>query len=199
MPEKISKSQILPQKISKSQKGLQGNSSGGSQKNLKKSESASKNLKKSESASKNLKKSLFCRKKSQKVRVGISCDTFLQHSCRSYVQGGLQLRYLSCNTAVHHMSKVGCSCGTFLATQLSIMMSESQNVAKTISGWVAGESVCLRISIQHTPVNLGNMCPRFLLKSFKQSWQAQTCDPSVTHVFLDATFVLATSSQTIAI
>ena len=27
------------------------------------------------------------------------------------------------------------------------MMSESQNVAKTISGWVAGESVCLRISI----------------------------------------------------
>ena len=146
MPEKISKSQNLPQKISKSQKGLQGNSSGGSQKNLKtlkKSESASKNLKKSESASKNLKKSLFCPKKSQKVRVGISCDTFLQHSCWSYAQGGLQLRYLFatqlsiicpgwvavavpfCNTPVNHMPRVGCRCGAFLQCN---SMSESQNV-----------------------------------------------------------------------
>ena len=156
LPEKISKSQNLPQKISKSQKGLQGNSSGGSPKNLKKSESASKNLKMSESASKNLKmsesasknlkKSLFCQKNSKSqsgyqlrylfaTQLSFICPgwvavavPFLQHSCPSY-------------------DKVGCSCGTFLAPQLSIMMSESQNVAKTISGWVAGESVCLRISI----------------------------------------------------
>ena len=81
-------------------------------KNLKKSESAPKNLKKSESASKNLKKSLFCQKNLKKSewvsvaipfcntavghmpRVGCSCGTFLQHSCQSYAQGGLQLQYL---------------------------------------------------------------------------------------------------------
>ena len=107
LPEKISKSQNLPQKISKSQKGLQGNSSGGSQKNLKKSQKVRICLKKSQKVRICLKKSqkvtFLSKKKSQKVRLGISCGTFLQHSCRSYVQGGLQLRYLSCNTAVHHM------------------------------------------------------------------------------------------------
>ena len=116
LPEKISKSQNLPQKISKSQKGLQGNSSGGSQKNLKKSQKVRICLKKSQ-------KVRICLKKSQKVtslskknlkksewvsvaipfcntavghmpRVGCSCGTFLQHSCQSYAQGGLQLRYL---------------------------------------------------------------------------------------------------------
>ena len=117
LPEKISKSQNLPQKTSKSQKGLQGNSSGGSQKNLKKSQKVRICLKKSQ-------KVRICRKKSQKV-------TFLSQKI-SKSQSGYQLRYLfatqllvicpgwvavavpSCNTAVNHMSRVGCSCGTFL-------------------------------------------------------------------------------------
>ena len=117
LPEKISKSQNLPQKISKSQKGLQGNSSGGSQKNLKKSQKVRICLKKSQEVR-------ICLKKSQKV-------TFLSKKI-SKSQSGYQLRYLFatqllvicpgwvavavpfCNTAVNHMPRVGCSCGTFL-------------------------------------------------------------------------------------
>ena len=139
LPEKISQSQNLPQKISKSQKGLQGNSSGGSQKNLKKSQKVRICLKKSQ-------KVRICLKKSQKV-------TVLSKKI-SKSQTGYQLRYLFATqlsficpgwvaVAVPFLQhscpsydKVGCSCGTFLAPQLSIMMSESQNVAKqSQDGW----------------------------------------------------------------
>ena len=113
-----------------------------------------------EAAKKNLKisqKDRICFKKSQKVRICFKKSqkvTFLskknsksqsgyQFICPGWVAVAVPFLQHSCPS----YDKVGCSCGTFLATQLSIMMSESQNVAKTISGWVAGESVCLRISI----------------------------------------------------
>ena len=100
MPEKISKSQNLPQKISKSQKGLQGNSSGGSQKNL-------KNLKKSESASKNL-------KKISKSQSGYQLRYLFATQLLVICPGWVAVAVPFCNTAVNHMPRVGCSCGTFL-------------------------------------------------------------------------------------
>ena len=105
-------------------------------KNLKKSESASKNLKKSESASKNLKKSLFCQKKISKSQTGYQLRylfaTQLSFICPGWVAVAVPFLQHSCPS----YDKVGCSCGTFLAPQLSIMMSESQNVAKqSQDGW----------------------------------------------------------------
>ena len=105
-------------------------------KNLKKSESASKNLKKSESASKNLKKSLFCQKKISKSQTGYQLRylfaTQLSFICPGWVAVAVPFLQHSCPS----YDKVGCSCDTFLAPQLSIMMSESQNVAKqSQDGW----------------------------------------------------------------
>ena len=150
LPEKISKSQNLPQKISKSQKGLQGNSSGGSQKNLKKiskSQNLPQKISKSQNLPQKISKSHFFVKKISKSQTGYQLRylfaTQLSFICPGWVAVAVPFLQHSCPS----YDKVGCSCGTFLAPQLSIMMSESQNVAKTISGWVAGESVCLRISI----------------------------------------------------
>ena len=114
LPEKISKSHFYFKKNLKSQKGLQGNCSGGSQKNLK--------------------KSLFCRKKSQKISKShffvkkiLKKQLFCQKKLKKSEWVAVAIPF--CNTAVHHMSRVGCACGTFLATQLSIICPEWVAVA----------------------------------------------------------------------